>query len=384
MGFVMRKLSQREKQAGCAACWLALASVSWAEAVTAAPVAATVHVSAYQERLSSFMDGALLGNERAWVAHASAPPKAAARSGLNLLWQAEASSGWNLGGFVESASWIDGGAESVAALGFVNNQRTAQKNASYPFAVEAQSYRRWGVSIGAQRAQTLWGHASELWWRAKGFAVDDYRWSRADGTLTETLAGELGLQAQVEQLRLGGHSTFVNPQKTLGYGVGLDLGVQWHSAPTLHWQASLEDIGPRVRLAHVLSNSTQYNSNNVSHDAEGYIQYAPMTSGQYRDVSASLRIEPRLNLAGRWDARPGLTWFGGISAQKPFTQVHLGAQKTVSEGAQLAAAVYTGSGGLPPSAGLNWRYRTLTLNWRGDALSPEKARIWSLSAALDF
>jgi len=368
----------------CVMLSLTTSSLTWAEAATAEQ-ASTLRVAATDERVSSFLDGALIDDERTWVQHESLPPKASGRTSFNLEWVSGQPSGWGAGAFVESAIWVDGTDGSVATLGFVNNQRVAQKNASYPFAVEVQEYRRWGVSLSKRWPVNVFANSSsQVWWRAKGFAVDEYRWTKADGTLTESVTGALGLQAQVEQQKLGGSSPFVTPKKSLGYGFGCDFGMEGGTAESIQWQVALEDIGPSIKLSHVLSNSTQYNTNNASYDANGYIQYAPMTSGQYRDTSVSFQIEPRLSFSGRWAASPGLTWFGGISHQKPFTQAHFGAETTFFGGNQLKTALHAGSGGLPVSIGLSWRYRGLALQWRGDALSPSKARIWSLSSELNF
>lgn len=368
----------------CVMLGLTTSSLTWAETAAAGPQS-TLRLAASQERMSSFLDGTLINDEHAWVLHESMPPKASGRTSLSIDWVSAEQSGWGMGGFVESAIWVDGAAGTVAALAFANNQRVAQKNASYPFAAETQKYRRWGLSIGKRwPVGVIKGSSSQAWWRAKGFAVDEYRWSKADGTLTESVTGELGLQAQVEQQQLGGSSPFVTPKKSLGYGLGFDVGMEWGTAETVQWQVALEDIGPGIDLSHLLGNSTRYNTNNASYDANGYIQYAPMTTGQYRDTSVSLQIEPRLSFSGRWAARPGLAWFGGISHQRPFTQAHLGAETTFFGGNQLKTTLHAGSGGLPVSIGLGWRYRGLALHWRGDALSPSKARIWSLSGELSF
>jgi hypothetical protein len=384
MGVFMGLVRNCLGQVCCVMLGITTSSLSWAKA---APVEqqSTFRVAASQERLSSFLDGTLIDDERAWVQHGSMPPKASGRTSLSIDWVSGKQSGWGMGGFVESAIWVDGATGSVAALDFANNQRVAQKNASYPFAVETQKYRRWGVSIGKRLPVGVFaGSSSQVWWRAKGFAIDEYRWSKADGTLTESVTGELGLQAQVEQQQLGGSSPFVTPKKSLGYGFGFDFGMEGEIAESIQWQVALEDIGPNIKLSHVLSNSTQYNTNNASYDANGYIQYAPMTSGQYRDTSVSFQIEPRLSFSGRWAAHPGLAWFGGISHQKPFNQAHLGAETTFFGGNQLKTTLHAGSGGLPVSVGLSWRYRGLALHWRGNALSPSKARIWSLSSELSF
>lgn len=352
-------------------------------ASTAVQAQSEFKTEAYQYRLSSFIDGALIDDERALVKHGRKPPNAQAQSGVSVEWAPHEVPGWRFGGFMEQALWVEGAEASIEALAFANNKRVADRDASYPFSMSSERSRRWGVSIGKEWDLGQPGVKKSIWVRGKGFLVDEFRAVRADGVLQETISGNVGLNAAVTEKELGQSAPFVSPKKTLGYGWGIDAGAEWGNPEGATWRLEVKDLGPSIKLDHVLATRTQYNTNNASFDADGYINYTPVLTGKNSDEPVEFTIRPKLDLNARWMQRPGVHLLGGIGYSQPFVQSFIGVE--LARGDHMARTqLFVGNGGLPISVGLGWQYKNVRLNWRGDSLSPSKARIWMMQGSLSF
>lgn len=340
-------------------------------------------LSMAQLRLSSFMDGRLLEDKHALVRHSSSPPKAASRTALEMTWVSQSATGWGVGAFLEDNAWINGRAPSVEVLGAVNSQSLGVRDVRYPFQATFQSYRRWGLTVSHQWQFDRDQELAQFRVVAKGMAVDRFKSVTAEGVLTDSTSGTVGLQANSVKNELGRESEFLTPEKILGFGLGWDLEADWKASDRANLRISVQDVGAGVRLPHVLREATTVNTQNVTYDANEYINYAPMVSGQYEAVAARVKIKPKVAVSGRWDQGRGITALAGLQTQYPFTQVYLGGE-WAGESAKLTSLIYGGAAGLPMSLALQGAFRGLTLGWRGDALSPARARIWGLTAAVKF
>ena len=338
---------------------------------------------AYQNRLSSFIDGDLINDDRAFVKHGSQAPRAQAQSVVSVEWAPRGLPTWQVGGFMEQALWVDGAQASIEALAFANNKRLANRDANYPFSVRSEKSRRWGLSVSKEWPLAQFGSKSRAWVKGKGFLVDEFRSVRADGVLQETLAGNIGLYAAVAESELGQTAPFVNPKKTLGYGWGIDTGMEWGDPEQMLWHLAVKDIGPSVKLNHVLATRTRYNTNNTAFDANGYISYTPVLTGKNTDESASFTIRPKLDFNARWKQQSGFHLLGGVGYSQPFVQSFVGVE--LSHGDHIARTqLFIGNGDLPVSLGLGWQYKNVRFSWRGDSLSPSKARIWMMNGGVSF
>jgi hypothetical protein len=333
-------------------------------------------------RVSGFLDGNLLADDRAPVVHPNA-------AGLTYaIAQAETSfpvpgldQSWRLGAFVGAQAWIK--TDAVRALAFVNNKEQADENASYPLSVSYQSARRVGLSIAKTVTIDLPQFSSAvLLTRARWFAIDRFKAGQADGSLIETASGQLGVQAEVTQYQLGGTSLFINPAKVLGWGATLDLGIRLQDHDGNYATLSVTDLGPAVRLPSVLYTNRKANTNNVSYDANGYVQYAPLIKGQYSPASYKVRFTPTLITEGGWKLNPRLHLITKLESTAPVHQIAIGGALNFYQ-QTLESLAYLGKG-VPSSLSLAWRFKYGEIGWRGDRLSPSRARVWGLTAGVRF
>jgi hypothetical protein len=333
-------------------------------------------------RVSGFLDGNLLADERATVAHPNA-------AGLTYaIAQAQTSfpvpgldQSWRLGAFVGAQAWIK--ADAVRALAFVNNKERADENASYPLSVSYQSARRVGLSVAKTVTLDLPQFSSAvLLTRARWFAIDRFKAGQADGTLVEAASGQLGLQAEVTQYQLGGTSPFINPARVLGWGATLDLGIYLQDHDGNYATVSVADLGPAVRLPSVLYTNRKANTNNVSYDANGYVQYAPLIKGQYSPASYKVRFTPALTAETGWKLSPHLQLITKLESTAPVHQIAIGGALNFYQ-QTIESLAYIGKG-VPSSLGLAWRFKYGEIGWRGDRLSLSRARVWGLTAGLRF
>jgi hypothetical protein len=341
-----------------------------------------VAVQLHQLRVSSFLDGNLLSDERAAVAHPHAAGQAIAATGLHTSFPLPGlSPDWRIGAFVDAQAWIK--ADAVRALAFTNNKEQADKNAAYPLSTRYQIARRIGLSLAKTTALDLPQLASAvLLTRARLFAVDQFKAGQADGTLTEAASGQLGLQANISQYQLGGSSPFVTPAKTLGRGISMDVGLRVEGREGHYGMLSIADLGPKVRLASVLRTDKVANTNNVTFDANGFVQYAPIIAGKYSPASYAMRYAPTFTAEGGWALAPHFTLTGKLESTAPVHQLAVGGMYKFNQ-QTLESALYTGKG-LPPSLGVSWRFKHGDIGWRGDRLSLSRARVWGLTAGLRF
>ena len=376
----MDKQSLRATSRGTIRCLLSLTLyLMLGQCVTHAQPVLKVDIT--QNRLSSFIDGSLIDDERAFVRHPNQPPKAQALFGARVEWSPQKWTDWAVGGFVERELWADGAPGSVEALAFANSDRKADRDFAYPLQFNYQLTRRWGIS--ARKHWRLGSSASSprIWLGGKGFLVDEFRSIRTDGVLTESVAGNVGFRAEVKERELGDATTFVSPKKSLGIGLGFDLGAEWGDPEGLSWRFDLKDIGPPVKLSNVLGTLTNYNTNDASRDEQGRIVYNPMISGLYSDESASVQFKPKWSLAGKWQKSAWLALKSEIGHSTPYTQASLGLEVGPVNNAFLSG-IHVGTGGLPTSMSLGWRHKSLELSWRGDSSSPNKARVWMLNGSI--
>jgi hypothetical protein len=333
-------------------------------------------------RVSGFLDGNLLADDRAPVAHPNA-------AGLTYaMAQAQASfpvpgldPSWRLGAFVGAQAWIK--ADAVRALAFVNNKEQADENATYPLSVSYQSARRVGLSLAKTVTLDIPQFSSVvLLTRARWFAIDRFKAGQGDGSLTETATGQLGLQADVTQYLLGGTSPFINPAKVLGWGATFDLGAYLQDHDGNYAAFSVADLGPAVRMPSVLYTNRKANTNNVSYDANGFVQYAPLIKGQYSPASYKVRFTPTLTAEAVWKLNPHLLLITKLESTTPVHQIALGGALNFYY-QTIESLVYLGKD-IPSSLGLVWRFKYGEVGWRGDRLSPSRARVWGLTAGLRF
>jgi hypothetical protein len=169
---------------------------------------------------------------------------------------------------------------------------------------------------------------------------------------------------------------FVNPPKILGWGGSLDFSLRADGQDGSFFHAAVEDLAPPITLKSVLRHERNANTNNVSFDADGYIQFAPLISGRYADQRVRLRLPPTLHTQVGRRLTPSITGIAGWQSTKSIDQFSLGLQWNL-QNHQFTSTVFTGSN-MPASVELRWQNSHFHLAWRADALSPSKARVWGI------
>ena len=338
-------------------------------------------VQFHQSRVSGFLDGNLLADGESVVAHPNADGLSYATMQLQTSFPFGLGPNWRLGAFVGAQAWIK--TDAVRAAAFINNKEQADENAAYPLNISYQVASRRGLSLAKTTPLDLPQFASSLLVvRARVFVVDRFKAGQSDGTLIETASGQLGLQANVNQYQMGGTSPFINPAKTLGRGATFDLGLHLEDHDGNYGIVSIADVGPAVRLSSVLRTDRKANTNNVSYDANGYAQYAPLIKGQYSAASYRFRFTPTLLAEGGLKVSPNLHMIARLESTAPVHQIAVGGVLNVYQ-QRVETVAYLGPG-IPASLGIDWRFKYGNIGWRGDRLSLSRARVWGITASLHF
>lgn len=338
-----------------------------------------------QARLSAVINGDLLDDERSLTASGTESARTWARNSLHLRRTGEVvgrrGSEWSA--FMVQEVHIRGrGVQAGVRL----NQDSGLEGTAYSFNVNSVQHRRWGLSWHHQAAQ-VWTAplVGPVQWHvgASAFVVDRFKSITAEGVLTDGAAGRLGLQARTREDELGGTSSFVQPDKPLGWGATLDAGVQGGEAGSLQWALEVRELGPKIRLRHVLGEDKTIDTDTVTFDAEGYTNFAPAIRGRYTDRAAKLRIEPEWRarfsqpLGGRGQIQSALVLHG---ARKEWS---LGYAYPVTADQRITVTGFA-LRDMPASLGVRWDARHISLAWRGDRLKASKALIWVLEGGLRF
>ena len=339
-------------------------------------------LEAETQRVSAFLDGQLADDEKAAVAHRGAAAHTLARwlvrASAPLPWTDGA---WRFGAFADSQAWVMG--DSVRALAFLNNKEVGSQNASHGFNVQSQFMRRTGLTLSTTwEAAILQSHNLHVTTQLKYYAVNEFKASHVRGALTETVAGAIGLQAQTVEQNLGGQTLFVKPDRTLGHGFALDASVKLINAEGSFLAIAVEDLGPAVTLPSVLRTSQSANTNTVSFDANGYIHFAPLLSGQYASEQIRVVFAPTWSAALAWRLNSRWDWLASAESTQTVHQVSSGLRLS-SNGQQFTGLIHVGKD-LPGSLEVAWRSKWTTLAIRADALSPQFARIWGMKATVLF
>lgn len=364
---------------GLSIAWLALSGSALAQDLW---LAGDWAFTASQLRRSSFVDGAFLADPRSRLVHSEGVPKALSESTVQASWSPTRWPGWELEIFGKQETRISGVPGSLSAVAQFNGRHEPLGAAvQLPFAVTSQSMRRWGLGL-SKRISTALPDGVEARIGGKVFAVDQYRAVDADGILTESLGGDLGLQAQVEDRKLGGDSIYIHPGRSLGHGLSADVSLRWGERHGTHAFFAATDVGPPVHLQHVLRTSTQANSSRVSYDANGYVQFAPMVSGRFSDEGAQVKQYAHFALGGGYQLAPATVLLAQLESSHPIQQFGIGLSWGNPD-LTVRSLLHVGAQ-LPSSLELTFRTTHLDFSWRGDAFSPSQARVWGILCRLKF
>lgn len=329
--------------------------------------------NASYSRFSAVVDGQLLADEKSPLRNAGDNAHSWGRAQARLSWQPERSlGGMRWSAFVDSQIHIDANGGDVVRR--INNGGTGVLGNTYPFSAESIQYRRVGMS--ASRPVDL-GVAGR--WNVGGsvFVVDQFKSIDAQGVLRDGAAGALGLQANLAENRLGATSSFIRPDKVLGWGVGLDVSALWGDPSSTYLTASVRDIGPALELKQVLSTEKKINTNTLSFDSNGYVQFAPAITGTYSNQSVQFHIKPELSLEAGYQYRVDQRWVSGLIWHGTRQEINAKLQQAVA-GHHLELGVHA-LANMPVSVSLVVHGTKWSFAWRGDQLSPSQARIWSIA-----
>jgi hypothetical protein len=342
-----------------------------------------VEASVYSYRLSSFINGNLIRNEKLPLASVPDSPATLARAGFELFWTPKNLDRWRVGVFKDNTIRANGQDGSVKALALINNRGSLSNNVDYPFNVQSVSMSRSGLLIEQSLGSLNIAPHIGVSWSVRLFGVEDYRSTVANGFIRENSNGSLGVQAEVTKTDLGRSTTFVPTTGAVGYGASFGLALEGGDPNMTSWVFSVDDISAPVNLKSVLVTRNSYNNVNVQLDGNGLPNFAGVAVGSFSNESVKATVNPRLafevvsDLNHAWHLRAGTTW------EKPLLQGFVGVDHQVNGGKWLTS-VHIGNNNLPASLGLGLNYKGLTLAWRGDKLSPSKARIWGLSGSMRF
>ena len=362
-----------------AVCWAALVVMgqAWAQSAADGLQPGQWRIDAEQTRFSALLDGRLLDDEKSAVRHETDRVDSWARSQWRASWHPK-DGPWDLqwAAFADAQVHAEGTGGGAAAR--INNQVVGAPGTRYPFALDSVKYRRLGVS--ASRA--IEGRAAGLLpthWTVGGsvFAVDQFKSADARGVLEDRAGANLALQANVVENELGKQGTFIRPEKILGWGLAVDVSAVWGQMDTDFLRLSVKDLGPSVRLSQLLGTDRTINTDTVSFDADGYIQFAPAINGQYANRKASVRIKPEVRLDAGWQQRPGQRWLGSLVKHGARQEAALVYQQALA-GYRLDVGVHA-LANMPGSISLGLFAPRWGVSWRGDSVRPSKARIWGLA-----
>ena len=149
-------------------------------------------VQFHESRVSGFLDGNLLGDGQAAVAHPNAGGLSYAAAQLQASFPVPGlGQDWRLGAFIGAQAWIK--TDAVRAAAFLNNKEQANEDAAYPLNISYQVASRRGLSLAKTTPLDLPQFASVLLvTRARVFVVDRFKSGQSDGSLIETASGQLG------------------------------------------------------------------------------------------------------------------------------------------------------------------------------------------------
>lgn len=337
-----------------------------------------------QSRLSAVINGDLLDDERKLTSSDTDTVRSWARSTLRLS-QMPATTPQSSGlwaAYVVQESHARGiGIQAAARL----NRPDGAVGMEYPFRLSLVQHRRWGVSWLHQAAKPLVVPLlGAVHWHAgfSAFAVDQFKSLDATGVLQDVAGGRLALRANSQEDELGAQSRFVQPRRVLGGGATLNAGLSATTAEGLHWSLAVRDLGPKVRLRHVLGEDKAIDTDTVSYDDDGYVNFAPAIQGRFVDRSATLRLEPEWRWQLTQTLNPGHQLHASWLVHGVREELSIGYQRQWG-GQQLTLSAYA-LRDMPFSVGLRWDMPYGSLGWRGDNLSAGKARIWMLEGRLRF
>jgi hypothetical protein len=336
----------------------------------------------YSYRLSSFIDGKLIHNDRLPLSAVPKSPASIARSGVDISWAPNHFSKWSFGVFREASVWADGASGSVEALALVNNKGKATMDAEYPFDVQSESITRKGLMI-SQSLGSMNSHIfTDMSWSLRLFGIEKYRLTSALGYIRENANGTAGLQAQVVRTELGKSASFIPTTGAIGYGASVGFSLEGELEDT-RWLLMVDDLSTPITLKSVLVTRTNYNTVDIKLDNNGIPDVASVAVGSYKNESVKIRSNPRwsLNMASRLN--PAWRLNTGISSEKPFMQGFVGIARHHSWGA-WATSLYFGNKDLPTSLSISIDYQDIHFQWRGDSLSPTDARVWFLLGSVRF
>lgn len=334
-------------------------------------------IDAEQTRFSAVLDGRLLDDEKSVVRDGTDLVDSWARSEWRVSWRPE-SAPWDLqwGAFVDTQVHVDG--EGARAAARINNQVVGAPGTRYPFELESVKVRRLGVST-ARGIESSAGGLLPARWTVVGsvFAVDQFKSANARGVLEDRTGANLALQANVVENELGKQSTFIRPEKILGWGLAVDVSAVWGELDANFLRLSVEDLGPSVRLSQVLGTDRTINTDTVSFDEEGYVQFAPAINGLYVNRRTSVRIKPEIRMEAGWQQRPGQRWLGSLIKHGARQEAALVYQQALS-GYRLDVGAHA-LANMPGSISVGLFAPRWGVSWRGDSVRPSKARIWGLA-----
>jgi hypothetical protein len=340
-----------------------------------------IHAELSQFRASTFIDGANQHDEQIIPSRLNTAPTTRASVKASMSYAPAWGQGWRAGVFAASHAWMQGTPSSANAAIVANRIAKPSSNANHSFDVVQQSMQRYGFSAGKEFASSWLGGAA-ISGAAHVFAVNAFREISASGVLTESANGDLGLVSNSWKHQLGGEAPFINPPQTLGKGASIDLGLRWGDANGSHVAVQLADIASYVRLDNVLQTNTRINTNKVSFDVNGYIQFAPIISGKNADVPYLPKLHPVASVSGAYRLSPAWAVLAGMESAHPMTELSLGSKySTASQSIQAQLFV---SRDVPASLGITWHTRYLSLSWRGDKMAADKAKVWGISGQVRF
>ena len=334
-----------------------------------------------QFRASTFIDGANQYDESIIPSQPNTAPTTRASIKASMSYAPAWGHGWRAGVFAASHAWMQGTPSSTNAVIVANRSAKPSTNASHSFDVVQQSMQRYGFSTSKEFAVN-WLGGAVISGAAHVFAVNAFREISASGVLTESANGDLGLVSNNAQYKLGGEAVFISPPKTLGKGASIDLGLRWGDTNGSHMAVQLADIASYVRLDHVLQTNTRINTNKVSFDANGYIQFAPIISGKNADVPYQPKLHPVASVSGAYRLSPAWAVVAGMESAHPMTELSFGGKYNAAS-QSLQAQLFV-NGDIPTSLGITWHTRYLSLSWRGDKLAADKAKVWGISGQVRF
>lgn len=334
-------------------------------------------IDAEQTRFSAVLDGRLLDDEKSAVLNATDRVDSWARSEWRVSWHPEeAPLKLQWAAFADAQVHVDGAGARAAAR--INNQVVEAPGTRYPFELESVKVRRLGVSA-ARVIESGAGGLLPARWTVAGsvFAIDQFKSANARGVLEDRAGASLALQANVVENELGKQSTFIRPEKILGWGLAVDVSALWGQLDADFLRLSVEDLGPSVRLSQVLGTDRTINTDTVSFDKDGYIQFAPAINGLYVNRKASVRIKPEIRMEAGWQQRPGQRWLGSLIKHGAREEAALVYQQSVF-GYRLDVGAHA-LANMPGSISLGLFAPRWGVSWRGDSVRPRKARIWGLA-----